>query len=128
MILAPAFPVRVLLGGLARDAHMHELVDEIAPLHPAHNTFPAEVFLDVAADALNWCQASRADPVPLEGTSKRFLPECTFRGREYSRFQYAVLTAAALSGGAEPDLLRLWSECGILPTRALGCGSHAAGQ
>jgi hypothetical protein len=32
---------------------MHELVDEIAPLHPAHNTFPAEVFLDVAADALN---------------------------------------------------------------------------
>ena len=96
---------RILLDGLARDADIHELAGEIAPLHPARNTFPGEVFLDVAADALNWCQASRADPVPLEGLSKRFLPECTFRGRENSRFQYAVLTAAALSGGAEPDLL-----------------------
>ena len=96
---------RVLLDGLARDADIFELVSELAPLHPRDNTFPGEVFLRVAADALDWCGASRADPLPLEGLRERFLPECTFRGRENTKLQYAVLAAAALHGGTEPDLL-----------------------
>jgi hypothetical protein len=96
---------RVLLDGLARDVDIFELVSELAPLHPRDNTFPGEVFLHVAADALNWCHASRADPLPLEGLRERFLPECTFRGRQNTKLQYAVLTAAALHGGTEPDLL-----------------------
>ena len=96
---------RILLDGLACDADIYQLAAEIAPLHPAHNTFPGEVFLRVAADALSWCQASRAEPMSLEGLNKQFLPECTFRGRDNSRFQYAVLAAAAIHGGAEPDLL-----------------------
>ena len=96
---------RVLLDGLARDADIFELVSELAPLHPRDNTFPGEVFLHVAADALDWCGASRADPLPLEGLRERFLPECTFRGRENTKLQYAVLAAAALHGGTEPDLL-----------------------
>jgi hypothetical protein len=66
---------RVLLDGLARDADIFELVSELAPLHPRDNTFPGEVFLGLAADALNWCGASRADPLPLEGLRERFLPE-----------------------------------------------------
>ena len=46
---------RVLLDGLARDADISELVSELAPLHPRdNNTFPGEVFLHLAADALNW--------------------------------------------------------------------------
>jgi hypothetical protein len=96
---------RVLLDGLARDADIFELVSELAPLHPRDNTFPGEVFIRVAADALDWCGASRADPLPLEGLRERFLPECTFRGRENTKLQYAVLAAAALHGGTEPDLL-----------------------
>jgi hypothetical protein len=96
---------RVLLDGLARDADIFELVSELAPLHPRDNTFPGEVFLRVAADALDWCRLSRADPLPLEGLRERFLPECTFRGREIKKLQYAVLAAAALQGGTEPDLL-----------------------
>ena len=96
---------RVLLDGLARDADIVELVSELAPLHPRDNTFPGEVFLRAAADALDWCGASRADPLPLEGLRDRFLPECTFRGRENRKLQYAVLAAAALHGGTEPDLL-----------------------
>jgi ABC transporter len=44
-----------------------ELVSELALLHPRNDTFPGEVFLHVAADALDWCRASRADPLPLEG-------------------------------------------------------------
>ena len=80
-------------------------MSELAPLHPRNNTFPGEVFIRVAADALDWCGASRADPLPLEGLRERFLPECTFRGRENKKLQYAVLAAAALHGGTEPDLL-----------------------
>ena len=63
------------------------------------------MFLHVAADALDWCGVSRADPLPLEGLRERFLPECTFRGRDNGKLRYAVLTAAALHGGTEPDLL-----------------------
>ena len=96
---------QTLLAGLARDADIFELVSELAPLHPRDNTFPGEVFRRLAADTLDWCGASRADPLPLEGLRERFLPECTFRGRQNTKLQYAVLAAAALHGGTEPDLL-----------------------
>ena len=96
---------RILLDGLARDTEVSELVGELAALHPRNNTFPGEVFLDVAADALDWCGASRADPLALDGIRDRFLAECAFRGRQNKKLQFAVLAAAALGGGAEPDLL-----------------------
>jgi hypothetical protein len=40
----------------------------------------------------------------LEGLRKRFLPEATCRGRQNAKFRYAVLAAAAIRGGTEPDL------------------------
>jgi hypothetical protein len=64
------------------------------------------VFLRVAADALDWCGASRADPLPLEQLREQFLPEPAFRGRENKKFQYAVLATAAVHGGTEPDPAR----------------------
>src|SRR5262249_15180405 len=73
---------RMLLDGLTRDADIFELADELAPLHPRNNTFPGEVFLHLAADALDWCGASRTGPLSLEQIRDRFLPECTFRGRQ----------------------------------------------
>ena len=96
---------QILLGGLARDAAMSDLLTEIEPLHPRNNTFPGEAFLRLAADALAWAAASRAEPLPLEGTRERFLPEFARRGRDRRKLQYAVLAAAALHGGTEPDLL-----------------------
>jgi hypothetical protein len=96
---------RILLDGLTRDADIFDLAGELAPLHPRNNTFPGEVFLHLAADALGWCGASRTDPLSLEGIRDRFLPEFTFRGRQNKKLQYAVLAAAALHGGTEPDLL-----------------------
>ena len=96
---------RALLDGLARDADIFQLVSELAPLRPRDDTFPGEVFLHLAADPLDWCRASRADPLPSAGLRERFLPECTFRGRQNTKLQYAVLAAAALHGGTEPDLL-----------------------
>ncbi len=96
---------RILLGGLAQGREVAELAGELAPLHPRNNTFPGEVLLGVAADALDWCRASRADPLALDGMRERFLPECAFRGRQNKKLQFAILAAAALRGGAEPDLL-----------------------
>ncbi len=111
---------RVLLDGLARGADIFELVSELAPLHPRDDTFPGEVFLHLAADALDWCGASRADPLPLAGLCERFLPERAFRGRENTKFQYAVLAAAALHGGTEPDLLEevAWWQTDVAYIRA----------
>ena len=96
---------RILLDGLASGSEVPELAGELAPLHPRNSTFPGEVFLHVAADVLDWCGASRADPLALEGMRERFLPECAIRGRQNSKLQFAILAAAALRGGAEPDLL-----------------------
>jgi hypothetical protein len=94
-----------LLDGLARDAEISQVLSGLAPLHPRNDTFPGEVFLHLAADALQWCGASRAEPLPLEGLRERFLPEAAFRGRQNAKLQYAVLAAAAVHGGTEPDLL-----------------------
>ena len=96
---------RILLDGLARDSEVSELVGELAPLHPRNNTVPGDVFLRVAADVLDWCGASRVDPLALEGMRERFLPECARRGRQNKKLQFAILAAAALRGGTEPDLL-----------------------
>ena len=97
---------QILLEGLTRDAEVSGLPAELVPLHPGNNTFPGEVFVGLAADALDWRPASRADPVALEGIRERFLPDCAFRGRERRKLQFAVLAAAALRGGTEPDLLK----------------------
>jgi hypothetical protein len=95
----------MLLDGLARDTDIFELLDGLAALHPRNDTFPGEVFLRLAADSLDWCGASRDDPLALEGLRERFLPECAFRGQQNAKLRYAVLAAAAVHGGTEPDLL-----------------------
>ena len=74
--------------------------DQRVPRHP-----PGRGLLRLAADALDWCGASREEPLALEGIRERFLPECTFRGRQNHKLQFAILAAAAPRGGAEPDLL-----------------------
>ena len=48
---------QTLLAGLARNADITERVSGLAPLHLRDETFPGEVFLSLAADALNWCGA-----------------------------------------------------------------------
>ena len=42
----------ILLDGLARDADIFELLSQLAPLHPRDDTFPGEILLRLAADAL----------------------------------------------------------------------------
>jgi hypothetical protein len=49
---------QILLDGLRHDAGVFDLLDQLAPLHPRNNTFPGEVFLRLAADALDWSGAN----------------------------------------------------------------------
>jgi hypothetical protein len=97
--------LRRLLSGLADGADVHELVVSISPLHPKNNTFPGEVFMVLAADALDTASVTRHEPIPYAGLRETYLPECEFRGRDNRKIQFAVLTSAAFGGGLEPDLL-----------------------
>jgi hypothetical protein len=94
-----------LLGGLAGNTDLFDIVAAVADLHPKNDTFPGEVFMGLAADTLELVDATRQGPISYEGLRETFLPECTFRGRDNRKIQYAILTAASLRGGLEPDLL-----------------------
>jgi hypothetical protein len=95
----------IALGGLARGEDVQDLATQLYPLHPKNNTFPGEVLLELAADALDLAGASRERPLAYEGVRDRFLPECEFRGRDNRKLQYALLSVGALRGGIELDLL-----------------------
>jgi hypothetical protein len=94
-----------LLSGLNAGGDVFELAASIADLHPKNNTFPGEVFMDLAADVFEIVDATRDDPIAYEGLRETYLPECEFRGRDNRRIQYAILTSASVRGGLEPDLL-----------------------
>ncbi|MCP4966227.1 MAG: hypothetical protein GY926_13465 [bacterium] len=94
-----------LLGGLEKGSDAHELAAAVADLHPKNNTFPGEVFTELAADALDIAGISRDTSIPYEGLQEAHLPECSFRGRENRKIQYAILTSAAFRAGLKPDLL-----------------------
>ena len=97
--------LRRLLLGLARGDDANQLVSEIADLHVRNNTFPGEVFMELTADALAITCVEQERRVDYEELLSTHLPEVSFRGKQYRRIQYAVLTAFAVHGGLEPDLL-----------------------
>ena len=97
--------LRRFLVGLARGDDANQLVTDIADLHVRHNTFPGEVFMELTADALRAAGVEREPGVVYRELLPKYLPEVEFRGKEHRRIQYAVLTAFAVHGGLEPDLL-----------------------
>jgi hypothetical protein len=96
---------RRLLAGLVGGVDANQLVVEIADLHVRHNTFLGEVFMELAADALRTAGVQRAPGVAYRDLLSRHLGEVEFHGKEHHRIQYAILTAFAVHGGLEPDLL-----------------------
>jgi hypothetical protein len=65
---------------------------------------------------------------PWRGSGSSSWPECTFGGRQKRKLQFAVLAAAALRGGAEPDLLDevAWWQTDDFWQYALFAGSPAS--
>jgi hypothetical protein len=97
--------LRRFLVGLARGDDANQLAADMADLHVRHNTFPGEVLMELSADALDTVGIERESSVAYRELLSTHLPEVEFRGKEKRRIQYAVLTAFAVHGGLEPDLL-----------------------
>ena len=64
---------RLGLTALTADADVSS-IGQLATLHPRNDTFPAEVLLELAAEAIEESGASPADPINYEGILDRFLP------------------------------------------------------
>ncbi len=94
-----------VLSGLARGDDVFALSKAVADLHPKDNTFPGEVFISLAVDALDAAGIERDSPLAYEGLRERHLAECRFRGRDNKKIQFTVLAIGATRGGIEPDLL-----------------------
>jgi hypothetical protein len=97
--------VRLLTEAIETASDIFDAFDEIRPLHPENDTFPGEVFMRAAADALLLGAVSSERPMAAEGLVERYLPECSFRGRDNRKIRYAVLAVAATHGGVVVDLL-----------------------
>lgn len=97
--------VDLLMGAVEAGRDVFEALDEIRPLHPKNNTFPGEVFMRVAADALGLGEVSPERPISSEGLLTHYLPECRFRGRDNRKIRFVVLAVGATHAGVEVDLL-----------------------
>ena len=98
--------IRIALSGIGSGADLGDLRFELYPLHPKNNTFPGEVFLELAADAIDEAGASREEPIEFEGIRERFLPECSAHTKvQHQHSKYALRAAAMIRAGVDPGLL-----------------------
>ena len=67
--------VRLVLLGLATGEDHDSVTDRLGQLRLPDNTFPAEVLLELAAEAIGESGASQAEPIAFEGIRERYLPE-----------------------------------------------------
>ena len=94
------------LCGLVAGEHSEPIMVQLAALHPRNNTFPAEVLLELAAEAIAESGTSPAKPIQYEGMRDRYLPEYHFRGKsQQHKSHYALMAAAMIKAGVYSDLL-----------------------
>jgi hypothetical protein len=98
--------VRLALVGLASGEDLDSIMDRLGRLHCPNNTFPAEVLLELAAEAIRESGATQDEPIEYEEIRDRYLPEYEFRGKsQQHKSHYALMAAAMIKGGIYPDLL-----------------------
>jgi len=73
--------VRLTLCGLAAGEDLDSITERLGELHPRNNTFPAEVVLEPAAEAITESGATPVEPIEYEGIRGRYLPEYEFRSK-----------------------------------------------
>ena len=66
---------RLGLLSLNENQDPDSIMEQLAAVHPRNNTFPAEVLLELAADAISESGASQDEPTQYEGIRDRYLPE-----------------------------------------------------
>ena len=88
------------------DQDAESIMEGLAELHPRNNTFPAEVLLELAAEAIAESGTSPTEPNQYEGMRDRYLPEYHFRGElQQHKSHYGLMAAAMIRAGVYPDLL-----------------------
>jgi hypothetical protein len=98
--------IELALNGLAHADGLSEIAARLAPLHPRHDTFPGEVLLDLATDAIAISDASRQSPMLFEDIRERYLPDGTANTKaQHHKTKFALRAAAMLHGGVDPGLL-----------------------
>ncbi|MGH9229170.1 MAG: hypothetical protein ACRD07_10690 [Acidimicrobiales bacterium] len=94
------------LSGIAGGLEFGEIAARLAPLQPKGNTFPGEVLLELATDAIEESGASREQPLEFDGIRKRHLPEDRAHTRaQHHKAEYALRAAAMVRAGVDPGLL-----------------------
>jgi hypothetical protein len=63
---------------LTADQDLGSIMQRLRARHLSDNTFPAEVLLELAAEAIEESGASPAEPIHYEGMRDRYLPEYDF--------------------------------------------------
>lgn len=97
---------RVALHAVRQGPAPDSIMEQLLALHPPNNTFPAEVLLELAAEAITESGASMTEPIQFEGVRDRYLPEYHFRGKvQQHKSHYALMAAAMIRAGVYPDLL-----------------------
>ncbi len=101
-----ATAIGVALAGIAGGVELGEIAARLAPLHPKNNTFPGEVLLGLAADAIEEGGASREQPLEFECIRRRHLPEDRAHTRaQHHKAEYALRAAAMVRAGVDPGVL-----------------------
>jgi len=85
---------RLWLLGLMAGQELDSIMEQLTALHSHSDTFPAEVLLELAAEAIEESEASPAEPIQYEGMHDRYLPECHFRGGDEPPPSVITLTFA----------------------------------
>jgi hypothetical protein len=98
--------MQLVLSGLAEGGDLGDIAAQLAPLHPRNNTFPGELLLELAADALDVAGASRESPLEFEGIRERYLPDAVAHTKaQHHKSKFALRAAAMIHGGVDPGLL-----------------------
>ncbi len=98
--------IQVVLSSVANGDELHDIAWALEPLIPARNIFPAEVLLDLAADAIEESGATRVTPIDSEQIRQRLLPEGTAHTRaQHYKADFAIGAAAMIRAGIDPALL-----------------------
>jgi hypothetical protein len=98
--------IRIVLSGMAEGRDLADIAAQLAPLHPPSNTFPGELLLELAADALEIAGASRESPLEFEGIRERYLPEAVAHTKaQHHKSKFALRAVAMIHGGVDPGLL-----------------------
>jgi hypothetical protein len=98
--------IGIALSALAHGIERGDIARQLETLHPKNNTFPGEVLLELAADAIEESGASRQRPIEFEDIRERYLPESSAHSAtQHRKSKFALRAAAMIRGGVDPGLL-----------------------